>query len=53
MKSLRTTVVGSYQFPGWLECFGADDFAEMQVLGEDSRHITGQVLTVDAGWSPS
>ena len=34
---LRTTVIGSYPFPGWLEfaCghldqFGADDLAEMQ-----------------------
>jgi len=34
--ALRTTVVGSYPFPGWLECasrhldeFGADDVAEM------------------------
>lgn len=34
---LRTTVIGSYPFPGWLEfasghleAFGADDFAELQ-----------------------
>jgi 5-methyltetrahydropteroyltriglutamate--homocysteine methyltransferase len=34
---LRNTVIGSYPFPGWLECagqhldrFGADDLAEMQ-----------------------
>ena len=60
MKPLRTTVVGSYPFAGWLEFasayldpFGADDIAEMQVLGEDSHHITRQVLTVDAGGSLS
>ncbi len=34
---IRTTVIGSYPFPGWLEYasrhlsdFGADDIAEMQ-----------------------
>ncbi len=36
-RALRTTVIGSYPFPGWLEfasgrleAFGADDVAEMQ-----------------------
>jgi len=36
-RPLRTTVIGSYPFPGWLEhasehldCFGRDDIAEMQ-----------------------
>ena len=34
---------------------GAADVATaaLFLLGEDSRHITGQVLTVDAGWSLS
>jgi 5-methyltetrahydropteroyltriglutamate--homocysteine methyltransferase len=37
MKALRTTIIGSYPFPGWVEFasghldrFGADDIAEMQ-----------------------
>jgi 5-methyltetrahydropteroyltriglutamate--homocysteine methyltransferase len=37
MKPLRTTIIGSYPFPGWVEFasqhldrFGADDIAEMQ-----------------------
>ena len=48
---LRTTVIGSYPFPGWLEfaCehldqFGPDDLAEMQddaVCGRDPRSAVG------------
>ena len=37
MPPLRTTVIGSYPFPGWLEhaaadldAFGPDDVAELQ-----------------------
>jgi enoyl-[acyl-carrier-protein] reductase (NADH) len=32
-----------------------DDVAKaaMFLLGDESRHITGEVLTVDAGWSVS